>query len=111
MTPTQVFFCEYYEIFKSICFEGHLRTTASAYLKKPNKSIFRKQCNLVLINSLRKYQIIDAFTRKILWLYLLSEWVYFTITKITNDLSKNIKLQYFTLSYMKKKTKTETFNK
>ena len=28
-TPTQVFFCEYCEIFKNTYFEKHLRTTAS----------------------------------------------------------------------------------
>ena len=28
-TPTQVFFCEYCEIFKNIHFEEHLRTAAS----------------------------------------------------------------------------------
>ena len=28
-TPTQVFFCEYYEIFKNTYFKKHLRTTTS----------------------------------------------------------------------------------
>ena len=28
-TPTQVFSCEYYEIFKNTYFEEHLRTAAS----------------------------------------------------------------------------------
>ena len=28
-TPTQVFSCEYYKIFKNICFEDHLQTAAS----------------------------------------------------------------------------------
>ena len=31
-TPTQVFFCEYCEIFKNIHFEEHLRTAASGTL-------------------------------------------------------------------------------
>ena len=29
-TPTQVFFCEYYKIFKNTYFDENLRTTASA---------------------------------------------------------------------------------
>ena len=34
LTPTLVFFCEYYEIFKNTCFEKHLRTTAYWFLHK-----------------------------------------------------------------------------
>ena len=40
-TPTQVFFCEYCEIFKSTYFEEHLRTVASEK-KEPPRTITRK---------------------------------------------------------------------
>ena len=30
-TPTEVFSCEYYEIFKNTCFEERLRTAGSVY--------------------------------------------------------------------------------
>ena len=32
-TPTQVFFCEYYEALKSTYFEAHLLTAGSEFLK------------------------------------------------------------------------------
>ena len=38
-TPTQVFFCEYYEIFKNTYFEKHQRMTASV---KSRVAIFQE---------------------------------------------------------------------
>ena len=38
-TPTQVFSCEYCEIFKSTYFDGHLQTAASVF-QKPKLSAF-----------------------------------------------------------------------
>ena len=39
-TPTQVFFCEYCEVFKSTYFEEHLLTAGSDFLKQIQSSCF-----------------------------------------------------------------------
>ena len=47
MTPTQVFSCEYYEIFKSTYFEEHLWTTASNIhlIQDPGSPIIANKLN------------------------------------------------------------------
>ena len=48
-TPTQVFFCEYCEIFKNTYFEKHLRTTASV---NSRAAVFHKGLALPKRNAL-----------------------------------------------------------
>lgn len=47
-TPAQVFFIKIYEIFKNICFDEHLQTTASA----TRKNLQMKMNSLTLLQSL-----------------------------------------------------------
>ena len=53
-SPTQVFSCEYCEIFKNTYFEEHLRTAASVYVKKKLKPTWSPYVEDLLLMQLTK---------------------------------------------------------
>ena len=80
-TPTQVFSCEYCEIFKSTYFEKHLRTAASAYWWLYFEKVFSHKVEKIdLIHKCKKNRFGHIYWKKLLIEnFIFVKWNYYNV--------------------------------